>query len=243
MRRAVLFILFLTACAASRAGDEAGHPAAPWSAGPGDINHPVGVVPSAAVRIPEDWPLDSGGAITCRTCHLEFPSRERGASLRGGYADPIGAHDDEDLAAGSFCQSCHESASPGSRAGAHWMAMEGAHIRVGRDAAAKSAAYLDEISRRCLECHDGVSAGDAPGMRNASWSDADDHPVGMPYASDKDTTSDVGLRSVMSLPKAVRLPGGQVSCVSCHNLYSGKKGLLTVSLEGSALCFTCHGMK
>lgn len=242
MRRAALTVLFLLAAAASRAGDEAGHPAAPWSAGPGDINHPVGVVPSAAVRIPDDWPLDSGGAITCRTCHREFPSRERGASLRGQFADLSGERDD-DLATASFCQNCHGSASRGSRVGAHWLAMEGAHIRVGRDVAAKSAAYLDEISRRCLECHDGVSAGDAPGMKTASWSDVDDHPVGMPYAIGGDEASDVGLRSVMSLPKAVRLPGGQVSCVSCHNLYAGSKGLLTVSLEGSALCFTCHEMK
>jgi len=31
-------------------------------------------------------------------------------------------------------------------------------------------------------------------------------------------------------------------CISCHNLYAHEPYLLTVPIDGSALCFTCHDM-
>ncbi|MFQ5415040.1 MAG: cytochrome c3 family protein [Phycisphaerae bacterium] len=44
------------------------------------------------------------------------------------------------------------------------------------------------------------------------------------------------------MPAAVRLPGGRVSCVSCHDVFVLAPQRLTVPIEGSALCFACHAM-
>ena len=59
---ALLTVIPITALAASRDSDRR------WMDklrdGPGVVNHPVRIVPSSAVRIPKDWPLDGNGAIT-----------------------------------------------------------------------------------------------------------------------------------------------------------------------------------
>ena len=68
------------------------------------------------------------------------------------------------------------------------------------------------------------------------------HPVGVRYPLGAGRDSGVSFRPAGLLPEQVRLPGGVVSCVSCHDLYAPERHLLTVSLDGSALCFTCHAM-
>jgi len=209
--------------------------------GPGVVNHPVGVRPSHGVHIPDGWPLDANGRLTCTTCHESIPalSGRGGAKLRR-HVDPT---DDPS----AFCATCHGTATGRSAAGMHWQAMPRAHVRSTSSSVATGYGSLDADSVRCLTCHDGVTAREtsyetSSGHGMASFGDTGrNHPVGVRYRA-MDHKSDTRLRAEQALPSSVRLPGGRVSCVSCHNLYSPEPKLLTVPIEGSALCFTCHDM-
>ena len=213
--------------------------------GPGVSNHPVYVVPSAAVSIPSGWPLDPGGSITCATCHLSLPpsignglvkTRLREANI--AFSKPR-----------TFCMNCHRDSSGGSAVTAHWMAVPKAHIlsESFRDHSSNGSA-MDGASRDCLSCHDGVTASDAgheTGMSRGSGYFGDkgrNHPIGVPYPRSGTRRVEVPLRSAAALPETVRLPGGVVSCVSCHDLYQPEKNRLSVPVEGSRLCLTCHEM-
>ncbi len=202
--------------------------------GPGVVNHPVGVVPSARVRIPAGWPLRADGTLTCLTCHASLPDLESSgdAKLRG---NPTAGD-----AAGNFCVTCHGGSWSDNSRAMHWMALTRAHIPADNDAEAYAGGRdgLDRESRRCLECHDGVTARDGSVGGKGMADPGTNHPVGIEYATGRD--AEVTLRSPSELPHSVRLPGGRVSCVSCHNLYAGHDRLLTVPLERSTLCFTCH---
>lgn len=65
----------------------------------------------------------------------------------------------------------------------------------------------------------------------------------MPYPNRPSRGVEAGFRPASLLPREMQLPNGVVSCVSCHNLYGREKDLLSVPIEGSELCFTCHDMK
>lgn len=71
--------------------------------GPGVVNHPVGVRPSAGVRVPPGWPLASDGTLTCKTCHSRLPEIS-------GASDAY-LRDSQTGAAPSmhFCAKCHEA--------------------------------------------------------------------------------------------------------------------------------------
>ncbi len=209
--------------------------------GPGVANHPVGVVPSSAVTIPEGWPLVDG-KLTCRTCHSDLPSSSRGtgATLRefGGDAfEPI-----------EFCATCHSEADVSSAASMHWTAVGVAHVKADRSSTSRSRGVLDEGSARCLACHDGVNASEArfetSRTRRVGFSGdpGRNHPIGVPYPRSVEPGRDSRYRPASLLPEEVRLPGGKVSCVSCHNLYATDRARLAVPIEGSKLCFTCHEM-
>jgi len=211
--------------------------------GPGVANHPVNVVPSSAVEIPADWPLGSGGTITCLTCHPKLPSSS-------GASEPLLRDFDEaEMESADFCVKCHGASTERSAASMHWMAIGIAHVKADRTVSGRRAGLLDSDSQRCMGCHDGVSASEAanttawnrgPGSRGDKRRH---HPVGVPYRDRAPKKAAVRLRSTSLLPKNMRLPDGQVSCVSCHDLYAPDRDRLTVPIEGSALCFTCHDMK
>ena len=210
--------------------------------GPGTSNHPVGVVPSAAIRIPGGWPLAPDGSLTCLTCHRKIPPLE-GASqafLRGS-ADP--RTDSLD-----FCRNCHgHDDSSVSAASQHWMAVGEAHIS-DAEYSLRRRATMDSRSRRCLECHDGVNA--TEGATSTAWNRGPgsvgdprrNHPVGVPYPARTVRGPSSAFRPPELLPASIRLPEGKVSCVSCHDLYATSRGRLTAPIEGSALCFVCHDM-
>jgi len=208
--------------------------------GPGVANHPVNIVPSPAVIIPDGWPVASDGSITCLTCHTELGSLAEGGDLHLR---------DFDLATGDpiqFCAKCHASDSKRTAGGMHWMAVGVAHVKPGASAAHRNPGSLDAGSRRCMECHDGVTARESA-TANA-WSRGPgsigdhrrNHPVGVPYPKRFSRKGAGPFRPTKSLPPKVRLPDGQVSCISCHDLYAPDRHKLSVPIEGSALCFTCH---
>ncbi len=208
--------------------------------GPGDLNHPVHVKPSASVTLPAGWPTDVDGTITCLTCHAKLPSLEGGGDPNLRSVD--GRSDDP---SSSFCTNCHASRDGPSAKSMHWQATRFAHVRFNDHRVSRSLGRLDAESRKCLGCHDGVNAVESNNAFSAggfSWDARREHPIGMSYRRKVTQTSDVPLRPASLLPPAIRLPDGRVSCVSCHDLYGGKKDLLSVPIEGSALCMTCHDL-
>lgn len=212
--------------------------------GPGVVNHPVNVTPSAAVSIPPDWPVAVDGAITCTTCHSSltgFDGRD-GAALRGESTTSLDSK--------SFCMNCHREDGPRTAAGTHWLAVSKAHIIKDDDGdwnAARDGA-IDFASRTCLSCHDGVNALDAgyettPSRYRGFLGDKGrNHPIGVRYPRSGTRRVDVPLRPASLLPGSISLPGGLVTCNSCHNLYGTNPNRLSVPIEGSKLCLTCHVM-
>lgn len=208
--------------------------------GPGVSNHPINVVPSATITVPDGWPVDENGAIICRTCHTGFPSLGDGGdpNLRDfehGRTDPA-----------SFCAKCHSVDRRDTAANAHWSALRVAHIKARGSGGLRSDSLLDADSRRCLQCHDGVNATDA--INTTAWNRhgnrfgniTTNHPVGVTYPPRAKRDD---YRPASSLPEQIQLPRGQVSCVSCHDLYARDQHRLAVPMDGSQLCFSCHTSK
>ena len=130
----------------------------------------------------------------------------------------------------------------------HWMAVGVAHVKADRTLSRGGSSLLDSESLYCMACHDGVNAPESanttawnrgPGARGDRHRN---HPVGVEYRAQPLHRSSVRLRPTSLLPATIRLPNGQVSCVSCHDLYAADPGRLTVPIEESALCFSCHDM-
>ena len=209
--------------------------------GPGLANHPVQVRPSPAVAIPEGWPLDVSGAITCSTCHHDLPS------LEGATEYLLREFDEDTMSITEFCTKCHDAGTRQDALHSHWLAVGVAHIREDIDENARSDGPLDAESRACLGCHDGVSASEHGnssndrGMARLGEMGAA-HPIGVPYGGRHAQAQSAALRPEALVPTEIRLPGGMVSCVSCHNLYATSPNRLAVPIENSQLCFTCHDM-
>ncbi|HRX85493.1 MAG TPA: cytochrome c3 family protein [Phycisphaerae bacterium] len=209
--------------------------------GPGVSNHPVNIIPPASMRIPSDLPLSSSGTMTCLTCHESLPAAGTGGSAHlRGVAD--GEYD-----AMAFCARCHADGDDRTAKGMHWMAVLRAHVTTDDDRHG-SGGSLDMESRRCMECHDGVTAREynnsSPWNRGGSYvgDRRRDHPVGVAYPRRTPAGYDSTFRFPSQLPKQMRLPEGKVSCVSCHDLYAPEPELLTVPIQESRLCLTCHNM-
>lgn len=206
--------------------------------GPGVTNHPVHVVPSSATRVPANWPLGVDGSITCLTCHRKLPRLNDGTELfLRSFDAALGD-------SSAFCLNCHQDTGGRPSRTMHWMVTRLAHPKATTRRATRTGGAVDYASRQCLGCHDGVNAPDALNTTGASAPDGlgdrgRNHPIGVRYVGGS-RGRDGHLRPESLLPVTVRLPNGKVSCVSCHNLYAQAPNLLSVPIEGSALCFACH---
>ncbi len=190
-------------------------------------SHPIGVLPQ--IDIPDMFPLDWAGKMTCATCH-DPHSSSRNQYLR------------TEARGRDFCVLCHTSFLP----------LDDPHIGTISIAHSKSGVYdsdspwaqiLDPISLECLSCHDGVIASDASykivgGDAVTYERDGLSHPVGMDYR--KSAMNDRELRDVGALSPYIALYDGKVGCASCHNPYSSQHRMLTMNNAGSALCLECH---
>lgn len=89
----------------------------------------------------------------------------------------------------------------------------------------------------CVVCHDGLIAPRADFcLANCSFHSS--HAVDRPYPS---TRRGAGYASVETLQAAgIRLVGGRVVCISCHDLSRDQPYHLAVANNGSQLCLTCH---
>ena len=209
------------------------------TAGPGVTNHPIDVRPSGSMRLPEGWPLSADGTLTCLTCHTKVPT------LEGATRPNLRDFAEEEAEPLEFCRKCHLNDSERSAAAQHWLAVGKAHPR--NDApAARSSGLLDGESRMCLGCHDGVNAvesSESTALNRGAGAVGDpgrNHPVGVRYPTRAPRNQSVPFRPQSLLPAEIRLPDGKVSCVSCHDLYARDQHHLTLPIEGSMLCFSCH---
>jgi len=209
--------------------------------GPGVLNHPVGIIPSAGISVPSDWPLSANGAITCMTCHASLPVPDSKPKLRGSESSTNGGPR-------AFCANCHVDGAL-SKEGAHWTALLRAHVsrEYNQDTTAVGSSIESE-SRICLGCHDGVNASEASFSAAGAGFSADladrarNHPIGVFYPKAGKKRAEVPLRPMSRVPASINLRGGVVNCLSCHDLYNHEKASLAVPIEGSKLCFSCHDL-
>ena len=128
------------------------------------------------------------------------------------------------------------------------MAVPAAHIGVEKGLRTGRGGSLDRQTKLCLGCHDGVSARESgnttPWNRGHSYTGDPrrSHPIGVAYPGVASRASASRFNPAGFLPERMRLPNGNVGCVSCHDLYGREEHLLTVPIKGSALCFTCHDL-
>jgi len=189
------------------------------------VSHPSGFTPRE--KIPPEYPLDWKGELTCTSCHT--PHGNSPDMLRGVKRGR------------DFCLACHDEKFF-NKMPDHGASVMAGHMDSGVHEAGHAAA-LDQDSIRCLGCHG--ESGDPRGvnvdrhgvLRHNSKSM--NHPIGVSYA---DAARSGGFRAQAMLSKAIMLPGGRVSCVSCHNGYSKQHGRLVMPNFRSALCFECHDL-
>jgi predicted CXXCH cytochrome family protein len=90
----------------------------------------------------------------------------------------------------------------------------------------------------CLACHDGVLAPNASPCLATVCFFRGPHPVARPYPPPDKS------REFSTLEEAERLgipfPGGQIDCISCHDLNDAGRYHLRLGTDNSRLCFACH---
>ncbi|MBW1965685.1 MAG: cytochrome c3 family protein [Deltaproteobacteria bacterium] len=201
------------------------------------MSHPTAVRPS--FPLPADMYLDWKGELTCTTCHY----------MHQDPSVPYGAGNNKFLRRNSegqaFCLECHQNDFLSNRSMGHGLAQETAHFTPVSESS-DCEHRLDGFSESCLSCHDGSLARVAQTKsassgiwRHTTSSGRESHPIGVSYQLAFEEKK-YDYKAPGDLPSAIQLPGGNVECVSCHNIYSQNDNLLVVSNEGSRLCLTCH---
>lgn len=201
------------------------------------MSHPIGVKPT--FELPTDMPLDWKGELTCTTCHRMHGDDDNRFFFKNKFLR-------RNSTGKAFCLECHRNNFLSNRSMGHSVAQNTAHYTPGDPA--EESASIDESSASCLTCHDGSLAPDegsamvertAGIWRHGGVSNRSSHPLGVSYRK-AHLRKPHAYRQMESLPTTVRLPEGNVECVSCHNLYSKHEYLLAVTNERSRLCLTCH---
>ncbi|MFQ5735613.1 MAG: cytochrome c3 family protein [Thermodesulfobacteriota bacterium] len=197
-----------------------------------DLSHPVEVFPS--MKIPAAFPLDWSGKVTCATCHPVHKQGHGPFHLRSGSGGQ------------GFCMRCHNDLENEL----HKVSVGSAHVGAAtntRFVPGELGAVLDELSIKCLACHDAIFANDSLvenfALRSQVFHNSNEiglsHPIGMSYFETKRKFYGA-YRSVRDLPKEIKLFGGIVGCGSCHNPYSKQHSELVMNNDQSQLCLGCH---
>lgn len=203
-----------------------------------DLSHPVNRRPS--MKLSASFPVDWKNEITCVTCHF-------------AHMDGYGEFHLRSRASGAgFCAMCHEDYEQNL----HKASLGSAHI-VGdstrryislEDDRTFDNREFDELSLRCLSCHDAVFATDtevekretAEGFYHNENDIGLSHPIGVSYAEAKRKYRGA-YRDMDKLPPQIRFFNGMVGCGTCHNPYAqDKHAQLVLNNYGSRLCLACH---
>lgn len=193
-----------------------------------EVSHPVEMKPT--MDIPEEFPLDWKGEMTCDTCHTAHQAAHGRFRLRSP------------LLGEGFCKRCHTSLYEGE--GMHRTAVETAHVG-SRYTVSDVSISIDTLSLKCLACHDAslakegsvgrVGAGKFRHRADIGLS----HPIGVSQIEARRKYYGA-YRRAEDLPPEIKLFNGMVGCGSCHNPFSGGHSKLVMSNEESALCLSCH---
>ena len=185
-------------------------------------SHPTGIKPTTS--IPAVFPLDWKGDMTCSTCHR--------------------VHDPEPVklrvrqAGRELCESCHAPEFFARMRDGGSSILNFGHL----DARASLGGDMDNFSIQCMTCHE-LLAGDlqvrVSGRVMRHDGNRVNHPVGLRYA---DSVSFGGYRPAARLQRAIQLPDGKLSCISCHQGYSERHGGLVIDNAEDQLCFSCHDL-
>lgn len=185
-------------------------------------SHPTGIKPTSS--IPARFPLDWKGDMTCSTCHrvhdrnpLKLRAKRAGREL---------------------CQSCHAPEFFARMKDGGASVMNFGHL----DAGTQLAGGIDNFSIQCMACHEelgGELQVRVSGRLIRHGGNRVSHPVGVRYA---DSIAFGGYRPVAGIERAIQLPDGKVSCISCHRGYSEKHGGLVIDNQRDKLCYSCHDL-
>lgn len=190
------------------------------------MSHPAGFAPK--VKLPAEYPLDWKQDMTCSTCH-DIHGTKPGL-LRGERRG-------KDL-----CLACHDTAFFDSMKDAGNSLQQSGHA-IADMAQVDKSVDIDPLSLQCMGCHSsesdagGVSVGRNGIVRHNSG--GANHPIAIPYPANSRNRE---FRPKNMLSKAIWLPNGKLSCVSCHQVYKKNHGQLVMSNDGSSLCMQCHAL-
>ncbi len=194
------------------------HPNAPVA------SHPTGVRPSMAT--PADYPLDWKGELTCSSCHY----------IHGGSHGALRSN----RRRRELCLACHDQRFFERMADGGRSLVLAAHLDSTGLAGAERP--LDPYTAQCMDCHGErgdarVQVGETTFSRHSG--SGINHPVGVSYAA---AGRFGGFRDRAALDETIELPGGLVSCISCHRGYSKQHGALRKTRQGRDLCLECHDL-
>jgi predicted CXXCH cytochrome family protein len=203
------------------------------------LSHPVEV--RATMRVPDALPL-AAGRITCTTCHLDDNQQH----TTGGSFNALLRTDRRGAA---FCANCHTTGS--SVGTSHAGRLNRAHLAwPGRTAGfniasspfasastSRGGGVLDEVSRQCMDCHDGSRGTDI----------GRSHPMGVVYDAssftDSRTSAARRLVPLNQLDPRIKLINNTIGCSSCHDIYSRQHNMLVMTNTRDQLCTSCHAMR
>lgn len=188
------------------------------------MSHPSGFTVPPGKTIPAVYPVDWKGDITCSTCHevhnahSNLPGRLRG-TVRGR----------------DMCIACHDNTFFNKMRDSGESLMQSGQLNTPD---AQNWANLDTYSVQCMECHStkgDVNVDSSHILRHANKN----HPIGVSYA---EAERFGGYKPTYRLSAKIRLPGGKMSCVSCHEAYTQNHGKAVNASSGTELCFECHNL-
>jgi predicted CXXCH cytochrome family protein len=207
-------------------------------------HHSTGVIPSAAVKIPQDtFPLDSQGRMTCATCHTAHAVPNSSDIRTVVFLRQPNVNS-------SFCLACHpehaqknkfqhplgnaDKPVPQNILDAGGKTSEDGHAvfcQTCHEPHVTRNAWMLVLppAKLCISCHT-ERAPDTSAPAGAPV-----HRIGQTYP---------GFEPPASLlsKKATFGPNGELDCLSCHRLHdaSGAVPLLIQSNQNGSLCLQCH---
>jgi len=199
--------------------------------------HPSAVQPKRS--LPDEFLWDANGELdadlSCVTCHAPHADADGNAFLLRGTE--YGS---------DFCGLCHSEAVTAS--GRHFAVSFVAHPRTTdlllmpgatTSLQTESSSTIDPISAECLTCHDG-SGGPHASFCLLMQKDkgCGGHIISADYTSLAESNSE--LRPAETVAQTLSLFAGEITCLTCHSIYSHEGKMLAVNNGGSALCIVCH---
>lgn len=217
-----------------------------------DRRHQVGITPSETITVPDEFPLDSQGRMTCATCHSAH-----GVSTEPGIEKTIflrTSHEDSRM-----CEMCHADKTGGPEQGNHPVGKNTLRIP---DAVIGSGGYVGSTPNMviCESCH--VAHG---GFTDARLVLPVDRPGRYPVLCETCHGTTPGLfkhpdtggysHSVNVVPERADIPeawqdgepvrlgeGGSIVCTTCHTTHKApvRESLLVQENQQDSMCRTCH---